>query len=151
MIILQHSFRSWLGADQTTSQFMNQWSLQWRHNGSGGVSKHRPHDGLFKRLFKAQIKENICVTGLCVGNPPVTGEFPAQRASKAENVSIWWRHYRATLLTHTPFSLQELTRRLARTLAAWWVALTLVRCWYPPYNTEALRQTEWNCELTQHF
>ena len=28
------------------------------------------------------------VTGLCAGNSPVTGEFPAQRASNAENVSI---------------------------------------------------------------
>ena len=27
------------------------------------------------------------------GNSPVTGEFPAQRASNAENVSIWWRHH----------------------------------------------------------
>ena len=26
------------------------------------------------------------------GNSPVTGEFPAQRASNAENVSIWRRH-----------------------------------------------------------
>ena len=26
-------------------------------------------------------------------NSPVTGEFPAQRASNAENVSIWWRHH----------------------------------------------------------
>ena len=33
------------------------------------------------------------VTGLCVGNSPVTGEFPAQMASNAENVSIWWRHH----------------------------------------------------------
>ena len=33
------------------------------------------------------------VTGLCAGNSPVTGEFPAQRASNAENVSIWWRHH----------------------------------------------------------
>ena len=24
---------------------------------------------------------------------PVTGEFPSQRASSAENVSIWWRHH----------------------------------------------------------
>ena len=31
------------------------------------------------------------VTGLCEGNSPVTGEFPAQMASNAENVSIWWR------------------------------------------------------------
>ena len=33
------------------------------------------------------------VTGLCARNSPVTGEFPAQRASNAENVSIWWRHH----------------------------------------------------------
>ena len=33
------------------------------------------------------------VTGLCEGNSTVTGEFPAQRASNRENVSIWWRHH----------------------------------------------------------
>ena len=33
------------------------------------------------------------VTGICAGNSPATGEFPAQRASNAENVSIWWRHH----------------------------------------------------------
>ena len=33
------------------------------------------------------------VTGLCEGNSPVTCEFPAQRASNAENISIWWRHH----------------------------------------------------------
>ena len=33
------------------------------------------------------------VTGLCEENSSVTGEFPAQRASNAENVSIWWRHH----------------------------------------------------------
>ena len=27
------------------------------------------------------------------GNSPVTGEFPTQRASNAQNVSIWWRHH----------------------------------------------------------
>ena len=53
------------------------------------------------RLFiQAQIKENINlrVTGLCAGNSPVTGEFPAQRASNAENVSIWLRHHDHHLL-----------------------------------------------------
>ena len=28
-----------------------------------------------------------------VGKSPVTREFPAQKASDAENVSIWWRHH----------------------------------------------------------
>ena len=31
------------------------------------------------------------------GNSPVTGEFPAQMASNAENVSIWWRHHKCTI------------------------------------------------------
>ena len=33
------------------------------------------------------------VTSLCEGNSLMTGEFPAQRASNAENVSTWWRHH----------------------------------------------------------
>ena len=33
------------------------------------------------------------VTGICEGNSPGTGEFPAQMASNAENVSVWWRHH----------------------------------------------------------
>ena len=33
---------------------------------------------------------------ICVGNSPVTGEFPAQMASNAENASIWWRHHAKT-------------------------------------------------------
>ena len=37
--------------------------------------------------------QKLRVTGLCVGNSPVPGEFPAQMASNAENVSIWWRHH----------------------------------------------------------
>ena len=35
----------------------------------------------------------IRVTGLCAGNSPGTGEFPAQKASNAEDVFIWWRHH----------------------------------------------------------
>ena len=35
----------------------------------------------------------LCVTGLCVGNSPGTGEFPAQRASNVENDSIWCHHH----------------------------------------------------------
>ena len=46
---------------------------------------------LFRRRSKKTSK--LCVTGLCAGNSPWTGEFPAQMASNAENVSIWWRHH----------------------------------------------------------
>ena len=38
-------------------------------------------------------RAKLRVTGLCKGNSPVIGEFPAQKASNAENVSIGWRHH----------------------------------------------------------
>ena len=71
------------------------WSLQWPHNEGNGVSNHLHHNCLFNRLFWRRSKKTskLRVTGLCEGNSPVTGEFPAQRASNAENVSIWWRHH----------------------------------------------------------
>ena len=42
---------------------------------------------------RAKETSKLSVTGLCAGNSPVTGEFPAQKASNAENVSISWRHH----------------------------------------------------------
>ena len=70
-------------------------SLQWRHNGLDGVSNHQAHDCLLNRLFGRRSKKTskVRITGLCAGNSPGTGEFPTQRASNAENVSIWWRHH----------------------------------------------------------
>ena len=70
-------------------------SLQWRHNKRDGVSNNQPHDCLLNRLFRRRSKKTskLRVTGLCGGNSPVTGEFPAQRASNTENISIWWRHH----------------------------------------------------------
>ena len=69
-------------------------SLLWRHNEPDGVSNHQPHDCLLNRFLRHRSKETSkCVTGLCAGNSPETGELPAQMASNAENVSIWWRHH----------------------------------------------------------
>ena len=70
-------------------------TLQWRHNGHDGVSNHQPHHCLHNRLFRHRWKKTskLRVIGLCVGNSPGTGEFPAQMASNAENASIWWRHH----------------------------------------------------------
>ena len=50
-------------------------SLRWRHNGRDS----------------------------CAGNSPGTGgEFPAQMASNAESVSIWWRHHGLTIWAISP-------------------------------------------------
>ena len=58
-------------------------ALKWRHNESHGVSNHQPHDCLLNRLFRRRSNKTsiLRVTGLCGGNSPVTGEFPAQKAS----------------------------------------------------------------------
>ena len=44
-------------------------------------------------VYSGADQKNIKTPGICEGNSPVTGEFPTQRASNAENVSIWWRHH----------------------------------------------------------
>ena len=69
--------------------------LHWRHNDHGGVSNHQPHGCLTQSLIQAQIKENIKAPRhwpLC-GEFTRICEFPAQKASNAGNVSIWWRHH----------------------------------------------------------
>ena len=69
-----------------------------------GFWNHQPHDYLLNRLFRCWSKKTpkLRVTGLCAGNSPVAGEFPAQMASDAENVSIWWRHHDATSTLTSP-------------------------------------------------
>ena len=62
-------------------------TLQWRVNEHDGVSNHRHlDDGLLHRLFRCRSKKTckLRVTGFCEGNSSMTGEFPAQRASNAE-------------------------------------------------------------------
>ena len=74
------------------------WTNAWTnssHNGRAGLSSHQPHDCWLKCLFRRRSKKTskLRVTGLCDGNSSGTGEFPAQMASNAENVSIWWFHH----------------------------------------------------------
>ena len=68
---------------------------EWRHNERNGVWNHQSHDCLLNRQIRrrSKYKTKLRVTGLCEGNSPVTSKFPAQRARKAKNVSIWWRHH----------------------------------------------------------
>ena len=70
-------------------------SLQWCQYEHDDVSYHRRLLCLLNCRFRHRSKKTskLRVTGLTAGNSPVTGEFPRQRASNAENVSIWWRHH----------------------------------------------------------
>ena len=87
---LMNQYQKWVSV--TSFDFS---TLEWRHNGRDSVSNHQPDDCLFNRLFRRRSKKTskLRVAGLCAGNSPGTGEFPAQMASNAETVSIWWRHH----------------------------------------------------------
>ena len=77
------------------NDLLNTRTIEWRYNEGDNVSNHRCLDCLLNRLFrrKSTKTSRLRVTGICVGNPPVTGEFPSQLGSNAENISIWWRHH----------------------------------------------------------
>ena len=71
-------------------------ALRWRNNGRDSVSNHNLTIVYSTVYSGADKKKNIKVPRhwpLCVGNSPGPGEFPAQMASNAGNVSIWWRHH----------------------------------------------------------
>ena len=86
-------------------------TLQWRHNECGGVSNHQHLHRLLNGRFKRRSKKTskLRVTGLCAGKSPVSGEFPAQKASNAENASIWWRHheYHERVSSHWALSFEN--------------------------------------------
>ena len=86
------TYITWNGA---CGSFTQGSSSQWRHNGRDSVSNHQPHDCIANRLFRRRSMKTskLRVTGFCAVNSPVTGEFPVQMASKAENGSVWWRHH----------------------------------------------------------
>ena len=141
--------------------YLEKWSsLLWRHNGHDSVPNHQPHHCLLNCLFGQRSKKTskLRVTGLCVGNSPGTGEFPAQKASNAENVSIWWRHHiilkrghgsNNTVLTSLAFS-QLLSKQSAD------ITLQCVRSTYVHNDTYTVclsdkvmlsRGGEWRCNV----
>ena len=86
-------------------------SLQWRHNVRDGVSNQWRLDCVLNRLLRRRSKKTskLPVTGLCEENSPVTGEFSAQRASNAENISTWWRHHGDIWASRHPIDVNGVT------------------------------------------
>ena len=121
---------------------------QWRHNERHGVSNHRRLDCLFNRLFMHRSKKlsKLRITGLCEGDSPVTGEFPTQMASNAENASISWRHHDPgdrTTLNRISRGCDTLQYLPVRNLTASWMKardakLTNPKIQYPYYILNTL-------------
>ena len=59
------------------------------------------------------------------GDSPVTGEFPAQRASKEDNVYIWWRHDGMNPLVIDVFSSHR-----TNNTELWWLVLFSATRWW---------------------
>ena len=95
--------------------------LHRRDNERGGVLNQRRLDCLLIRLFRRRSKKasKLRVIGLCKENSPVTGEFPAQKASNAENVSIWWRHHAQSISHRKKWELSW-----CQLCYHWWLSLT---------------------------
>ena len=60
--------------------------LQWRHN-----ERYVSQITRLRIVYSTVYSSALLTT--CAGNSPVTGEFPEQMGSNAENVPISWRHY----------------------------------------------------------
>ena len=83
------------------------------------VSNHGRLYCLLNRLFRRRSKKTskLRVTGLCGGNSPVAGEFPAQRASNAENVSM---------LVTSSWSKQGRWHTFRYAGCVWWITFRLL-------------------------
>ena len=66
-------------------------TVQWRHKERDGVSKHHQRLHCLRNCWFRCIpkKKNQRSASLA----SVTGEFPVQKATSAENVYIWWHHH----------------------------------------------------------
>ena len=128
------------------------WSLplQWRHNEHNGISNHQPHDCLLNWLFRHRSKKisKLGVTGLCEGNSPETGEFPTQRASNSENVSIWWCHHDCTCSYPSTWLLEAVNC----------YDINYIELWYGFFGLKSFLMTRsyWKChrrpqDIPQHF
>ena len=101
-----------------------------------------------------------CHWPLC-GEFTGTGEFPAQRASYAENVSIWWRHHESKQTAAiTPVFVGYVSAVVClRQSTVWgpcyWHGLvsnhTLNKEWDGLVYNCAAEVCEWRSDLTQSF
>ena len=121
--------------------------LQWHHDECDGISNHQPHDCLLNRLFRHRSNKTskFHITGLCAGNSPVTGEFPAQRANNVENVSIWWCHHSTALIGWfgSKSSAFETIQNIEGCFVTLEISAKMIISWaHKQFATQA--HTEWN-------
>ena len=88
------------------------------------------------------------VTGLWAGNSSVTGESPAQRASNAKNLSIWWRHrvFRQHVQSHPLLITRSLSSNIQCVFIIWSISCSAMVTLYTRYNIS--RYKRFHCIMT---
>ena len=81
----KHRLSHRISQPHLTTAKQNMWT-GWRH-------QMETFSALLALCGGEKKTSKLHVTGLCVGNSPVTGEFPTQRASNVEDVSNWLCHH----------------------------------------------------------
>ena len=93
-------------------------------------------------MHRSKKTSKLRVTGLCEGNSPVTGEFPAQRSSNAEKSSHFmtssydlrsWDTSIVKLFYHVPSSIASLVRFKVSTFSinAQWIVQSFIQEFMP--------------------
>ena len=80
----------------TSNSFMK--TSQWRHNERDRVASQITsltivYSTVYSGVDQRKHQRSALLAFVRRIHPSVTGEFPAQKASNAENISIWWRHH----------------------------------------------------------
>ena len=108
---------------------------------------------LFRRRSKKTLK--LRLTGLCEGNSPGTGEFPAQLASNAENICNWWLHHvdyysLPKIRLYVYFFATWMCRTMLRTkkMAKYW---TPIKMWWRYADQSQATQTNVYICWNQHI
>ena len=71
---------------------------QWRHNERDRVASQITsltivYSTVYSGVDQRKHQRSALLAFVRRIHASVTGEFPAQKASNAENISIWWRHH----------------------------------------------------------
>ena len=134
-----YHYFNWLLGLKQSYDYIN--TLQWRQN---GVSNHQPQHCLLNCLFRlrSQKTSKLRVTGLWAGNSRGTGEFPAQMASNAENVSIWWHHHELPCWLDFDYNTQSFQLAML-----WKPSVLFTICENYTWNTSMLFTANWSLWL----
>ena len=105
--------------------------------------RHLRLDCLLNRLFRRRSKKTskLRVSDFCEGNSLLTGELPAQMASNADYVSIWWRHHEEMYFVRFHLHAKLLSSvRLQIYIHVWYITHNLscisgLRLWITRSNT----------------